>query len=656
MSGTPKASNNMIPEPETHKIDNRALWKNGRRIMLLLLVATSVVTGGWMMFDVLHANGFTLLEGSVLLLFLITFGWITVSFWTAICGCILLLLRRDPLTLKRIHHTNNVDSATLQHRTAVIMPVYNESPERVFDGLEATCQDLARFDQAGAFDFYLLSDTRDPEIARAEESLAADLNQRLPQSLRLYYRRRENNSGRKAGNIAEFCRRWGQYYEHFIVLDADSIVGGAALIRLAQAMEANPRAGIIQSIPLPIGQETLFGRSMQFAARIYGPMLAAGLAFWQTDAANYWGHNAILRTSAFMDHCGLSDLPGRPPLGGEILSHDFVEAGLMRRAGWHVVLLPEVLDSYEEMPSNLLDFVKRDRRWSQGNLQHLRLLFAHGFHPLSRLHFLLGALAYLSSLLWLLILVLSTADALHRAIFDTQFFTQTYQLFPDWPIAKTGVIASLLTITITVLLLPKALGILLTLMKPQERRRFGSGPRIVVSSLVETVLSILVAPLMMTFHAFFVLVVLCGQNVPWAPQSRTGREISLTEALRRTWFSTFVGIVWGTLAWLYTPQFFWWLTPVLAGLVLAVPLVMLTSRVRVGLALRRAGMFTTPEECDPPPVLREFQRITALQRPISAQQQPLPQLPDEHPRAMPEQSFRTGRHWRTSKGQEGPAT
>lgn len=643
----------MTSEP-THRGSDTAPWRNGRRIMLLLLVVTSVAAGGWMMFDVLRANGLTILEGSVLLLFLITFGWITVSFWTAICGSILILLRRDPLTLERIGDTKGTSTVDLQHRTAVIMPIYNESPERVIAGLEATCQDLARFDQAGAFDFYLLSDSRDPEIARAEESLAAELSQRLPRSLHLFYRRRENNAGRKAGNIADFCRRWGQYYEHFVVLDADSIAGGATLIRLAQAMEDNPRAGIIQSIPLPVGQETLFGRSMQFAARIYGPMLAAGLAFWQTDAANYWGHNAILRTSAFMDHCGLPDLPGEPPLGGEILSHDFVEAGLMRRAGWHVVLLPEVLESYEEMPSNLLDFVKRDRRWSQGNLQHLRLLFAHGFHPVSRLHFLMGALAYLSSLVWLLILILSTADSLHRAIFSTQFFTQTHQLFPDWPIAKTGVIASLLAITITVLLMPKALGLLLTLMNRQERHRFGGGPRIIASGLIETLLSILIAPLMMTFHAFFVLVVLCGQNVPWAPQSRTGREVPLTEALRRTWFSTLVGIAWGTLAWIYTPQFFWWLTPVLAGLVFAVPVVIYSSRVRLGLALRRAGLFATPEERDTPPVLQKFAWLSQLSRPGIARRDAAPPPPKEWPRTMPIQSFWAGRHWSKVKPQQDP--
>lgn len=644
-----------MPDDQSNQIQESAPWKNGRRILLLLLVTASLVTGGWMMFDILRANGLTILEGAVLLLFLITFGWITISFWTAICGWLLLFLRRDPLSLERIEQTADPKAAQLQHRTAVIMPIYNESPERVLAGLEAICRDLARFDQAEAFDFYLLSDSRDPEIARAEESLAADLHRRLPQPLRLFYRRRDDNQGRKAGNIADFCRRWGQYYEHFIVLDADSIVGGAALIRLAQAMEANPHVGIIQSIPLPIGQETPFGRAMQFAARIYGPMLAAGLTFWQADAANYWGHNAILRTSAFMEHCGLPDLPGRAPLGGEILSHDFVEAGLMRRAGWHVVLLPEVLESYEDMPSNLLDFVKRDRRWSQGNLQHLRLLFAHGFHPLSRLHFLMGALAYLSSLVWLLILILSTADALQRALFTTEFFTKTYQLFPDWPIAKTGVIASLLGITITVLLLPKALGIVLTLLDRHERRRFGGGPRIVVSGLIETLMSILIAPLMMTFHAFFVLVVLCGQNIPWAPQSRTGREIPLKEALRRTWFSTSVGIVWGGLAWLYTPQFFWWLTPVLTGLVLSVPIVMYSSRVHLGLALRRTGLFSTPEECDTPQVLREFARLNHRPHPVIAEQAVPPPPPVEWPRVMPIQSFRAGRHWRRPWSPKDPA-
>ena len=271
---------------------------------------------------------------------------------------------------------------------------------------------LARTGHGEQFDLFLLSDTTDPSIARAEEAAWTTLREQTSHPTALHYRRRAANIGRKAGNIEDFCRRWGGDYDFMVVLDADSIMTGTAVVQLVRAMEASPSAGLIQTVPIPARRTTLFGRLMQFAGCLYSPILATGQSFWQTDTANYWGHNAILRVKPFMDHCGLPVLPGRPPLGGTILSHDFVEAALMRRAGWQVYLLPSIGGSYEEAPENVVEYAKRDRRWTQGSLQHLRLLMTRGFRFVNRLHFLLGAVGYLSSVVWLLMLFASTAYVL----------------------------------------------------------------------------------------------------------------------------------------------------------------------------------------------------------------------------------------------------
>ncbi len=141
------------------------------------------------------------------------------------------------------------------------------------------------------------------------------------------------------------------------MLDADSLMTGECIVRLALAMEADPDAGIIQTLPLIINRNTFFARVQQFAARVYGPVIATGLSTWMGRDGNYWGHNAIIRTKAFAAHAGLPDLKGKPPLGGHILSHDFVEAALIRRAGWTVYMLPDLGGSYEESPPSLIDLV-----------------------------------------------------------------------------------------------------------------------------------------------------------------------------------------------------------------------------------------------------------------------------------------------------------
>lgn len=640
MSGIPMQSNNR-PEATRRQANNATLtvpWQRLRGLVFLALVLTTTSYAVAMMFDILRANGMTLIEGSILILFAVAFAWIVAAFWTAMVGFILRMLQLDPLTLRR--HRTHLDTPIVT-RTAVVMPVYNEHTARVIAGLEASCESLAATGEAGKFDVYLLSDSTDPAVAMEEESAWAAMQHRLKGLFpgRLFYRRRPSNIGRKPGNIADFCRRWGAYYDFMIVLDADSVMTGEAMVTLVRAMQVNPRTGLIQTAPTPVRQRTMFGRFVQFASEVYSPMLATGLSFWQTGAANYWGHNAIIRVQAFTENCGLPTLPGDPPFGGEILSHDFVEAALLRRAGWHVYLFPELEGSYEEVPDNILDFVKRDRRWAQGNLQHLRLLSAPGLRPLSRLNFLLGATAYLSSLLWLIMLALSTMDAVEQALTGTQFFSPGHQLFPNWPIAKTGEIISLLWITVGMLLLPKTLGIVLCLLRSQQRRAFGGAARLMRGSTVETVFSVLIAPIMMTYHAYFVVTILLGHQVSWGPQARMGRRVTLIEALRYTFISTLGALIWGGTTWILAPQFFWWLTPVLTGLVIAAPLVCLSSSPAIGRVLHRWGIFWAPSETESPAVLQRLQQLLTTRQETTPQSDWMPSLLPVRYREMPLQSL-----------------
>jgi membrane glycosyltransferase len=142
------------------------------------------------------------------------------------------------------------------------------------------------------------------------------------------------NTARKSGNIEDWIKRFGAGYDHMIILDADSLMTGDTIVRLVSAMEGHPGVALIQTLPIVVNARTLFARLQQFSGRLYGPLIAAGIAWWHGSEGNYWGHNAIIRVRAFAQDAGLPDLKGRKPFGGHILSHDFVEAALMRRGGW----------------------------------------------------------------------------------------------------------------------------------------------------------------------------------------------------------------------------------------------------------------------------------------------------------------------------------
>jgi len=568
-------------------------WLGARRLVFALLVLGTAGMGTWMMLDIVDAGGITALEVGILLLFSATFAWIGIAFWHAILGFLLQALGRHPLTLRREGPPSRgaTEGEPLRNRTALVMPAFNEHPQRLVAGLGAILRSLVATGEAHAFDLHLLSDTNDAALAGEEEEswslLVEEVQPLLPPETGLHYRRRPTNTGRKAGNIAEFCRRSGSGYSYMVVLDADSLMRGKTLVGLVRAMDANPRAGLIQTVPLPVPQGTLFGRLLRFAATLHSPMLATGQSFWQGDTANYWGHNAIVRVDPFLAHGTLPVLPGRPPLGGEILSHDFVEAALLRRAGWQVLLLPEVEGSLEDVPGNIPDYARRDRRWAQGSLQHLRLLGMPGLHPVSRIHFLLGAMGYISSLLWLLMLLAATL----YVVLPT----------PGAPLVGEGAVPtpsvlglalglpSLLVVTGAILFLPKVLALTLALVQRERREAFGGSLRLLVGALLELGFSVVLAPVMMMLHSRAVLGILMGQAVRWDPQNRYGERVGWGLATRQMGWITLAGLLWSGLTLAVSPLFFLWLTPIFAGLLLAVPLTVWTSGRR-----RRTGRARTP--------------------------------------------------------------
>jgi membrane glycosyltransferase len=585
--------------------DRRARWQvRVRRTLFFGLTFLTSAGATALLLDVLEANGIKNIEIVGLVLFFGLFTWIAGALWTAIAGFAMRLAGRDPVGIDM----ESLAGRPLTTRTAVVMPIYNEDPIRVGAGLTATWSSLLRESEQGAFDLFILSDTSDASIAEDEERMWQGLTARYGAG-RVFYRRRRDRSERKAGNIADFVRRWGANYECMLVLDADSVMSGQALVTLARAMEAHPQIGILQSLPISVGRETLFGRLIQFGSRLQSPMLSSGLAWWQAGDSNYWGHNAIVRLRPFAQHCTLPRLSGKPPLGGDILSHDFVEAAFMRRAGFEVRQLPELEGSWEEVPANVIDYAARDRRWTQGNLQHSRVLGFPGLHPLSRVHLLTGIVAYVSSPMWFALLVLSSLLSAIEAAKKPQYFWPGLQsLFPHWPQIRSGEIAGIFGLTLVVLLLPKILGAILAMRDRSLRRQFGGTVPMCVSLLVEQLFSMLLAPTMMLFHSTFVAQTLLGRSVSWNAQERNERGVTFAEAFRRQKWHLALGVAWGAAMLYLAPQFFWWLTPVLAGLLAGIPLIVWTSRTSAGRLFRRAGLLLTPEETAPPPELVTLSR------------------------------------------------
>ena len=596
----------------TFYFNPKRIW--GRRISVfgLMFISTFLASVKWTMS--LPTDAALWLRILMIGLFILTFAWISLFFWSSLFGFFELLRRRKVPGIEWVPaHT------PLTQRVALLMPVYNEAPGAVFANLLAMAHELDKTGQASFFDIYVLSDTTKADVWVAEEALWLESQKYMPDSIRLFYRRRPKNTARKSGNIEDFCRKWGSLYESMVVLDADSLMSASTIVTMAQLMEKNTHAGIIQAPPMMVNSRSLFSRIQQFAGKIYGPIVSAGLAFWQVGDSNYWGHNAIIRVKAFMDCCGLPVLPGKAPFGGMILSHDFVEAALIRRGGWSAWLLPELKGSYEECPPTLIDYAARDRRWCQGNMQHMKILISKKLHPVSRIHFTIGIMSYLSSPIWLCFLVVGLAVALGREFFPPVYFSNVRTLFPTWPIFdKIGTI-SLLFLSLFMLIFPKFLGLFIAIGQERGRHRIRKAWYLTKSVCVEIILSALIAPVMMMFQSRFVFEIFTGHAVSWNAQQRDDQRTTFKTALHYHWGHTLLGIVTLAVVVLYVKPLFWWMLPITAGLILSIPVSMLTSRAQIGVWAKRHHFFVIPEEVHIPEVIKKARRFVQILASVSDQ-------------------------------------
>ncbi|MDH7640906.1 glucans biosynthesis glucosyltransferase MdoH [Sphingomonas sp. MAHUQ-71] len=552
-----------------------------RRLLLVLGTMIIGTFGAGEITRSLSSDGIQAIDVVLMALFFALFAWIAFGFLNAFAGFLLLVSGRSVPTPAAAPTAKPVG------RTAILLPIHNEEVEPVFARLRAMSRSIAAAGGAQLFEIFILSDSK-PEREVLEHKAFRRLRGLSP--LPVWYRRRLINEARKPGNIADWVRRHGGAFDYMMVLDADSLMSGAAVMRLAAAMDRHPQVGLLQTIPMVIGGETLFARWQQFCARLYGPVFSAGLLWWSGAEASFWGHNAIIRTAAFAEACGLPKLPGPEPFGGHIMSHDMFEAALLRRRGWacHMVAMQD--GTYEEYPPTFVEHAQRDRRWCQGNLQHLRVLDTAGFHWVSRLQLLMGASAYLTSPLWLMLLGVSAIVAAHSE--------GSIQI-----IAPSG---WLLALTIVLLFAPKFMALGWMLADPVRRQGFGGGWSLTKSVLADIPLSALVAPMMMMTQSLAVIDILRGRKSGWAVQNRVSDGVSMSDAARASRPHLILGAAMAAAAILgWQPAI--WMSPIFAGLLASPLLVAWTSRASIGRASARRHYFMIPEERRPNPLIRDAQ-------------------------------------------------
>ncbi len=522
------------------------------------LVGTAALVAG--IFGWLNMGGMTWLEWALLALIGLSFVWVALSVTTVLVGMAGLVGRKP-----------EKPTAAGALDVALLVPIYNEAPGDVFGNANAMLDDLARRGSGHRYSLFILSDTRDDMIAMQERAAFELLRKDPPSGFSVHYRRRGMNTDKKVGNILDWITGWGAAHDAMLVLDADSLMAGRTIDALSDELAADPNAGLVQSFPTLIGAETLFARTQQFANIAYGWLQAEGLATWSQSEGNYWGHNAIIRTQAFASSAAIPHL-GKGQL---IFSHDFVEAGLLRRAGWRVKFLPRLTGSFEETPATLIDHAVRDRRWCRGNLQHLRLLGTKGLHPVSRFHLFHGAVSYLLSPAWFLLLLAWALLGKNEDANVISYFREDSPLYPDWPIMTEINSAIFLAIMYAVLLTPKLTGAAIIALHPKAHRTFGGRTRFAVAFLVEVFLSILYAPILMIQQCKAVLRAIFSQKETWSPQMRGSAGYPLATLLRFHWVETTLGLV--LAAGLMAGVISLWLLPIVISLCCAVPLSALGS-------------------------------------------------------------------------------
>ncbi|MBV7407978.1 glucans biosynthesis glucosyltransferase MdoH [Maritimibacter sp. DP1N21-5] len=570
------------------------------RAVALAFTAFAAIGAAVMVADAGQQDGWQIWDAMRVGLILVTTGWLA---WGAVLALTGLWPRgrRAVLPMPRDYGA-----------TVVLVPICNEDPVATFARIAA--MDASIRSEALDMDIVILSDTRSEAGQAAEQAAFRMLIAETQGAGRIFYRNRTDNRGRKAGNVEDFIRRSGGAYVYAVTLDADSLMSGSALGQMVARMEADPKLGLLQTLPRIVGAGSLFGRAMQFASAFHGPVFTRGLERMQGATGPYWGHNAIIRVTAFAQSCGLPELSGRPPFGGHILSHDYVEAALLARGGWRVVADSGIEGSFEEGPENVLAYAKRDRRWCQGNLQHIRLLMAPGLAGWSRYVFVQGIFAYVVSVLWAAFLVTTIAGTAFAP--EPDYFPDPYQLFPVFPSDRSREITALALGIIGMLIMPKV-AIWITSSLSGRSRSFGGAGRSAVSVVTDILLSSFLAPVMLAFQTRAVIQVATGQDGGWPAHARGEGALTLGQAARASGWIALLGLTALLVTAQLSPGLMPWLLPVTLPMMAAPILISWSSQPA------RGKLFAVPEEAEVPDVIARYRSIHARwSRAISPRTEP----------------------------------
>ncbi|MCW5681254.1 MAG: glucans biosynthesis glucosyltransferase MdoH [Xanthobacteraceae bacterium] len=565
-----------------------------RMIYAALVTATLFGMAAWLV-HILSYDGFGFLDAVLVACFLVYAPWIVTGFWNSVIGFFIMNFVKDPLPLIVPVIGKATDADPVFAKTAILMTVRNEDPARAFARLRVIKQSLDRTGQADKFDFFVLSDSNRPEVFPLEEAAAAAWAKDFPGPSKLVYRRRDHNEGYKAGNVRDFCERWGNEYELMIPLDADSIMTGETIVRMVRIHQANPRLGILQSLIVGMPSKSFFARVFQFGMRGGMRAYTSGYAWWHAECGPFWGHNTTIRIQPFRDYCKLPLLPGKPPFGGHILSHDHIESMMMRRAGFEVRVIPEEVGSFEETPPTLLDFEARDVRWANGNLQYTKLLNnMPGLQPTSWMQMLLAIQMFVGmGAVCLFAIVAAIGVALAPAGGQ----------FPYWSAFFFYALFIALYIS------PRVLGVFDAALR--SVKRYGGAFKLFASGAMDMVFTFLHAPLQMFAASYFMVAALFGRKTRWDGQQRDGYRVPWKAAMRTFWPHTLFGAAIFLFVLWFSPFAAIWFVPFVAGLILAAPFAVFSSLPWLGAWAERNHYCVMPEELDMPEEIRAVQAPAA---------------------------------------------
>ncbi|NOU07187.1 MAG: glucans biosynthesis glucosyltransferase MdoH [Hyphomicrobiaceae bacterium] len=555
-----------------------------RRIVIVLNVATYCALL-WGAARLMGAGGWTLVDMIMFVCFAVGTPWTVLGFWNALIGLWLLHFHKDAMAEVAPYAAAGELATPLTIKTAITMTVRNEDPARAILRLKTVKASVDATGEGKAFSYFVLSDTNDAEVAKVEEAAFEAWKAGDPDKDRIVYRRRTDNKGYKAGNVREFCERWGDDYELMLPLDADSVMSGPAIVKLARIMQAHPKLGILQSLVVGMPSSSAFARIFQFGMRHGMRTYTMGQSWWTADCGPFWGHNAVVRIKPFRDQCELPELPGKPPLGGHVLSHDQVEATFMRRAGFEVRVLPFENDSWEENPPTMLDFAKRDVRWCQGNMQYVKLLDTKGLYPMSRFQLVWAILMFLGIPAWTLMIALLPIAAYQG------------QQVANYPI---GLAIFLYLLFYTMYLMPKIAGLIDAVLTKGGVARYGGPVRFVLSAIIELLFSFLQGAVSTIRTTIFMIGLAFGKSVTWGGQSRDAYGIAWSTAAQDLWPQTLFGFIVCGALYVIAPTVLWWSLPLTAGYILAIPFAVISASPALGRWFQRVGLAGIPEDFKPP--------------------------------------------------------